>query len=112
MRFTRWLWRRVDSQGIDRLVMSIGGGCVALAHTLWQLFDVQLVQRLADPPASSGLRSSPVSSETAHQTNLTGGTGVQPSDSPEVEPRTLQHHLSLLMVWLAAAFVCFYWLVS
>ena len=112
MRFTRWLWRRVDSQGIDRLAMSIGGGCVALAHTLWQLFDVQLVQRLADPPASSGLRSSSVSSETAHQTNLTGGTGVQPSESPEVEPRTLQHHLSLLMVWLVAAFVCFYWLVS
>ncbi|MEE3367909.1 MAG: NADH-quinone oxidoreductase subunit L [Planctomycetota bacterium] len=112
MRFTRSLWRRVDSQGIDRLVMSIGNGCVALAHTLWQLFDVQLVQRLSDPSASSGLRSSSVSVETAHQTKQTGSTGVHPPESPEVEPRTLQHHLSLLMVWLAAAFVCFYWLVS
>ena len=114
----RWLWRVVDSQGIDRLVVASGTGCVALAHSLWRIIDVRAVRRTDGRPAGSNLpfawwTSDPI--DLAPTEPRADQNETDEASCPEfrnVEPRTLQHHLLLLIVCLLAAIVFLYRFVS
>jgi len=76
----RWLWRVVDLRGVDRVVVGIGQQSMGIANWLWKIIDIKVLdkhvnrQRVQDE-AAGDMRQ-------------------------ELEPRTLQHHLLVMIFWL------------
>jgi len=91
VRFARWLWQVVDVKGIDRKVVGIGGQTVNLARWLWQVIDIRGIEKNVE--------------RLGRETDTTGHL------LQRIEPRTLQHHLLVMIFWLVAAIGLFYWLV-
>ena len=89
--FARWLWHVVDVKGIDRGVVGIGSQTVSLARWLWQIIDIRGIEKNIE--------------RLGHQAEATGQI------LQRIEPRTLQHHLLVMIFWLVAAIGLFYWLV-
>jgi NADH-quinone oxidoreductase subunit L len=87
----RWLWRIVDVRVVDRAVEETGGQSVKLARWLWEAVDVRQIEKSSDQIG----RAADASGKKLN----------------EVEPRTIQHHLGVLIAWLVAVILCFYWLV-
>ncbi len=81
--WARWLWNVVDVRGIDRLVIEVGRQSAAFGLWLWQVIDIRGLERNVG--------------------------GLEPQDAvagdvlQKVEPRTLQHHLLIMVFWLIAA---------
>ena len=90
-RYRRWLWRVVDVRGIDRMVVESGHQSVGLAQWLWETVDVRQIEKGSDQIGRAA-----------------DASGKKLND---VEPRTIQHHLGVLIAWLVAAILFFYWLV-
>jgi len=88
----RWLWRMIDVRVIDRAVEGTGGRSVGLARWLWEAVDVRRIEKNVE-------RIGRAADATGHKMQ-------------DVEPRTLQHHLLILNLWLVVAIVFFYWFVS
>jgi NADH-quinone oxidoreductase subunit L len=91
VRFSRWLWRAVDVRGIDRTVDGTAGLSVQVADWLWHVVDVRATTEAID-------RVGQLTDDTGHVFQ-------------DVEPRTLQHHLVVVVGWLALAIGVAYWLV-
>jgi len=87
----RWLWQVVDVRGIDGAVVATGRQSVGLARWLWEAIDIRWVDRNVE-------RIGLAANKTSHKLQ-------------EVEPRTLQQHLIVLILWLVIATVFFYWIV-
>ena len=87
----RWLWNVVDVSVIDRLVIEVGRQSANFARWLWQVIDVRGIEENAE-----GM---------GHQADSTGPL------LQKVEPRTLQHHLFIMVFWLISAIGLFYLLV-
>ncbi len=87
----RWLWQVVDVKGIDRRVVGIGGQTVNLAQWLWQVIDIRGIEKNVE--------------RLGREADATGHL------LQRIEPRTLQHHLLVMIFWLVAAIGLFYWLV-
>ena len=87
----RWLWRIIDVRLIDRAVERTGGRSVGLARWLWEVVDVRRIDKNAE-------RIGRAANASGHKLQ-------------DVEPRTLQHHLLVLISWLVVAIVFFYGLV-
>jgi NADH-quinone oxidoreductase subunit L len=87
----RWLWGVVDVRGIDRAVVEGGRQSVGLARWLWEVIDVRRIEKNSE--------------RIGHAADATG------HKLQDVEPRTLQHHLLVLNLWLVGAIVFFYWFV-
>lgn len=89
--FAKWLWRVVDLRGVDRVVVGIGKQSIGIANWLWNVIDIKVldknVNRLAD------------------QTEATGDM------MREMEPRTLQHHLLVMIFWLIVGMGLLFWFV-
>ena len=88
IRFARWLWQMIDVQLIDRTVERTGHHSVGLARWLWEVIDVRRIEKNAE--------------RIGREVNATG------HKLRDVEPRTLQHHLLVLISWLVVAIVFFY----
>ena len=91
VRFAHWLWQTVDVKGIDRKVAGIGGQTVNLARWLWQVIDIRGIEKNVE--------------RLGREADATGHL------LQRIEPRTLQHHLLVMIFWLVAAIGLFYWLV-
>jgi len=114
----QWLWRVVDVRGIDRAVVESGHQSVGLARWLWQMIDVRVIDRTVERTGSQSVglarwlwevidvRRIEKNAERIGRAANASGHKLQ-----EVEPRTLQHHLLVLNLWLVMAIVVFYWLV-
>ncbi len=89
--FARWLWRIVDIKGIDRMVMGIGRQSVGAGHWLWHVVDVRWLEQRVNQMGSQA---------------DTAGQLLQ-----EVEPRTLQHQILVMILWLVFATGLLYVLV-
>lgn len=112
-----WLWRVVDLRGIDGVVLGMGSKSVGLAGWLWRVIDLRGIDRLV---VGIGERSVGfanwlwrVSTFRVHKKHMEAS--AEPKDSPEsaiseLEPRTLQHHLLVMIFWLIVAIGMFYWL--
>ncbi len=85
----RWLWRMIDVRVIDRTVENTGGHSVGLARWLWEAVDVRRIEKNAE-------RIGRAADATGHKLQ-------------DVEPRSLQHHLLVLNLWLVVAIAFFYW---
>ncbi len=89
--FAQWMWRVVDVRGIDRAVVESGTQSVGLARWLWEAVEVRRIEKGSD--------------QIGHAANASG------KRLNDVEPRTIQHHLVVLIGWLVVAMLFFYWLV-
>jgi NADH-quinone oxidoreductase subunit L len=118
IRFARWLWRVIDVGGIDRAVVESGQQSVGMARWLWRMIDVRVIDRTVEGTGtrSVGLarwlwevvdvrRIEKNAERIGHAADATG------HKLKDVEPRTLQHHLLVLNLWLVFAIVFFYWFV-
>lgn len=85
-----WLWRMVDLRGIDRVVIGLGERTVGLAHWIWRVFDFRVQKKHVEVFGEQSEASREV---------------IQ-----ELEPRTLQHHLLVMIFWLILAMALLYWL--
>jgi NADH-quinone oxidoreductase subunit L len=91
VRLAQWLWRVVDVRGIDRTVVESGHQSVGLARWLWEAVDVRRIEKSAE--------------QIRRAADVTG------HKLQDVEPRSLQHHLLVLNLWLVVAIAFFYWFV-
>jgi NADH-quinone oxidoreductase subunit L len=91
LRLARWLWRTVDARGIDRVVVGAGTFTVSFSRWLWRFLDMGGITR--------GV-------ESFARRVLAIGRALQ-----EIEPRTLQQNLLVMIFWLVAAIGFFYWIV-
>jgi len=81
--FAQWLWRVIDVKGIDRAVMGIGQQSVGLGRWLSRVVDIRLLDHNI--------------SQIGKQAD-TAGQLLQ-----EVESRTIQHQLLVMVFWLVLA---------
>lgn len=89
--FAQWLWRVVDVKGIDRIVVGLGQQSVGMSHWLWRVIDIKwLEQRIG---------------QVGMQADMAGKL------LQAAEPRTIQHQLLVMVVWLVLATVLLYILV-
>ena len=91
VRVARWLWRVIDVRGIDRAVVESGNQSGRVARWLWEAVDVRRIEKVSDQIGFAA-----------------DASGKKLND---VEPRTIQQHLVVLIAWLVAAMLFFYWLV-
>ena len=87
---SRWLWRVVDRGIIDRLVVSVGIRSVSVARRMERVDGA---------------------GTTRNDERLGRGVDASGHVLEEVQPRTLQHDLLVVVFWLAAALGFFYWIV-
>lgn len=91
MVMARWLWLIVDTQGIDRAVTGVGRASIKTAQWLWQIVDIKGIDRVF------------------------GGVGRQSDQAGralrKLEPRMLQHHLLVMILWLVVGIALFFWLI-
>ena len=88
--FARWLWRIVDTAGIDRLVMSLGTLTVSFSRWLWSALDMGSIARTAD--------------------GFAGSVEASGQSLRKLEPRTLQQNLLVMVFLLVIALGFFYWI--
>ncbi len=89
--FANWLWRVIDVKGIDRVVLGVGESSVGLGRWLWRVVDIRWL----------GYNIGQV-----FQRADTAGQVLQ-----EAEPRTIQHHLLVMIFWLVSAICLLYFLL-
>jgi NADH-quinone oxidoreductase subunit L len=118
IRFVRWLWREVDVRGINRLVHGIATTAVLVARWMWRVVDVRGIDRAVVQCGTQSIglarwlweavdvrRIDKGSDQIGHLAEA-GGKILS-----NVKPRTIQHHLVVLIAWLVAAILFFYWLI-
>jgi NADH-quinone oxidoreductase subunit L len=114
----RWLWRTIDVRMIDKTVEGSGSQSVGLARWLWRMIDVRVIDKTVEGSGSKSVglarwlwesvdvrRIEKSSDQIGHAADASG------KKLSDVEPRTIQHHLVVLITWLVAAILFFYWIV-
>jgi len=114
----RWLWRVIDVRVIGRTVDGSATLSVLLAQWLWRVIDVRGIERTVDGSATLSVRVAQWlwrvidvrgTQETVERLgSLADGAGHV---LEEIEPRTLQHHLGVVVCGLGLAIGLLYWLV-
>ena len=108
----RWLWK-VDVRGVDRAVTDLGASSFKTARWLSKV-DVREVDRAVTDLGASSFKTARwlskvdvrgidrVADEIGRQSDATGQRLAR------LEPRTLQHHILVMIVWLVLGLVTFY----
>lgn len=118
LRFANWLWRIIDIRGIDRAIHMIASFSIFAAHWLWRVVDIKGIDR-----AVVGLGGTSVGFgrwlwrviDIRWLENNVGqvfkGADTAGRILQETEPRTIQHHLLVMVFWLVSAICLLYFLV-
>ena len=88
----KWAWRVVDLRGIDRTTVGIGQQTVGFGRWLWETIDIRGLEGAVD--------------QVGKGTDTTG----QYLDA--AGPRTLQHHLLVMIFWLVMGICVLYLLMA
>ncbi|RMH07837.1 MAG: NADH-quinone oxidoreductase subunit L [Nitrospirae bacterium] len=114
----RWLWEVVDLQGIDRTIKGLGRFSILMARWLWQVVDLRGIDRTV---TTLGTSSQGLGKWLWRRVDLRGvdqgleRIGSRAEETGEtlqdLEPRMLQHHLLVLIFWLALVMALVFWLV-
>ena len=88
----QWLWRVVDIKGVDRLVIGVGRQSIEMSRWLWEMVDVRWLEKKV--------------TQVGRQADAAGQI------LQEAEPRTLQHQLLVMVLWLVLATGVLYILVG
>jgi hypothetical protein len=114
MGLARWLWRVIDVRGIDRAVTDLGASSFKTARWLWKV-DVRGIDRAVTDVGASSMKTAQwlwkadvqgidrVAEEVGRQGDATGQRLAR------LEPRTLQHHILVMITWLVIGLTLFYW---
>ena len=89
--FAGWLWQIIDISFIDRFIQFIGTFSVKFSGRLWRIVDIRWLERRMG--------------KVAGQANATGQL------LQEIESRTIQHQLLVMIFWLVAMTGLLYFLV-
>jgi NADH-quinone oxidoreductase subunit L len=111
---SRWLWQVIDVRGIDRGVVGFGTLSLAVARWLWRVIDVRGIDRAVTDLGASSFKTARwlskvdvrgidrVADEVGRQSDATGQRLAR------LEPRTLQHHVLVMITWLVLGLAIFY----
>ncbi|QPJ62465.1 MAG: NADH-quinone oxidoreductase subunit L [Candidatus Nitronauta litoralis] len=118
IRFAHWMWQRIDIKVIDRFIHSIANYSVNFARWLWRIMDVSIIDRFIHFIASYSVKFAgrlwrivdirwleKNVGEMAEQVNDAGQI------LQEMESRTIQHQLLVMIFWLVAMTGLLYFLV-
>ncbi|MDR4461589.1 MAG: NADH-quinone oxidoreductase subunit L [Nitrospirales bacterium] len=116
----KWLWRVVDLRGIDGLVVGLGRNSVGMARWLWRVVDLRGVDRVV---VGLGQRSLGIANwlwksieiKVLDKNVVRAGNQAESTGNmmQELEPRTLQHHLLVMIFWLIVGIGSFFlWFVG
>lgn len=118
LRFANWLWRVVDIGGIDRAVHSVASSSIVLANWLWRVIDIKGVDRVVVSVGGSSVslgqwlwRVADVRWLENNIGKIFKGADTAGQVLQETEPRTIQHHLLVMIFWLVSAIGLLYFLV-
>ena len=118
IRFSKWLLYRVDVRGFDLWIRDLAGLSKDLAQWLDRTIEIQAVERTVRQGASGlvslshwlwrviDLRGTDQAVQQLGRINEETGEVLQ-----TIEPRTLQHNLVIVVVWLVLVIGLLYWLV-
>ncbi len=112
-----WTWQNIDKGVVDRLVLSLGTLSVGVARRLGAL-DIGLDRRVVSVGSGSVILARFLGRfiDTAGISNTVEGIGRSVDASGRAagryEPRTLQHNLLVVVLWLVAALGFFYWIAG
>lgn len=114
----KWMWRVVDLRGIDGLVVGLGRNSVGIAGWLWRVVDLRGVDRVV---VGIGQRSLGIANWLWKSIEIkvidknVNRAGIQAETTGnlmrELEPRTLQHHLLVMIFWLILGLGLLFWFV-
>jgi NADH-quinone oxidoreductase subunit L len=118
IRFARWMWRNIDVRVIDHFIHSIATNSVYFARWLWGIVDVRVIDRFIHSIATysvyfAGWLLQIVDirwlerkvEKVAGQVNATGKI------LQEMESRTIQHQILVMVFWLVAMTGLLYFLL-
>jgi NADH-quinone oxidoreductase subunit L len=118
VRLAQWLWQVFDARVIGQTVDGSATSSVRLAQWLWQVIDVRVIENTVDSSASLSVR---IARWLWRVIDVRGTQGTVERLGPlaedagnalqEIEPRTLQHHLVVVICGLGLAIALLYWLV-
>ncbi len=118
LRLANWLWKAIDLGCVDRVVTGMAGVVVVLGRWLWQSVDVKGLDRVAGGTGAHMMsvprrlwQRLPVRGPEEPVEQFPHGADATDQIMRDVEPRTLQHHLLMMVFWLIVAIGLFYWLV-
>ena len=119
VRLAHWLWVKIDVGCIDRVVYGTATLSIIFAKWAWQVVDVKGIDRLT---VNLGQQSVGVGTWLWRRIDVGGiaetlGKGGRSANAPghvmeETGPRTLQHHLLVIIFWLVLAIGLLYMLVA
>ena len=115
---SRWLARTIEVRGVERVVQESATSSLRFSEWLARTIEVRGVERVVQGSATSSLRFSEwlwrVIDRRGMDVTIEGlgrladGTG---QILQKIGPRTLQHHLLLVVCWLVLAIGLSYWFV-
>ena len=118
LKFANWLWRIIDIKVIDHFIHSIATYSVYFAGWLWQIIDIRFIDRFIQFIGTFSVKFSgrlwrivdicwleQRVEKVAGQANATGQL------LQEIESRTIQHQLLVMIFWLVAMTGLLYFLV-
>jgi NADH-quinone oxidoreductase subunit L len=113
----RWMWDNIDRGIVDRLVLGLGSGSIGVARRLGRID--MAVDRQVDNVGTGSVSIARwlgriVDTGGISKTVDGVGRGVDATGhaAKRMEPRTLQHHLLVVVLWLVAALAFFYMLAG
>lgn len=117
LQFCDWLIGTVEKRGVERFVQLIGSLSLTLSAWLWSALEVRGLDRSLNQSATSSVSLSRWLLRVVDLRGdaMVGQLGRISDETGEmlhrIEPRTLQHHLVVVVFWLMLAIALSYWLV-
>ena len=115
-RFSEWLGGAVEARGVDGSVQGIASSALRLSAWLWTAIEVRVGERALKSGGSSAVLLSQwlwrvIDIRGTDQTiQRLGHFGEETGEALQrIEPRTLQHHLVVVVFWLVLVISLSYW---
>jgi len=118
LQHARWLWRNIDNKIIDRFIHLIGICSVNFASWLWRIVDLRIIDRFTQFTATYSvsiarwlLRIVDIGWLERKVGRAAGQVNAAGKLLKEMESRTIQHQILVMIFWLGAMTTLLYILV-
>jgi NADH-quinone oxidoreductase subunit L len=117
IRLAHWLWRIIDIKIIDRFIQSIATYSESFARWLWQVMDIRIIDRFINSIATYSLYFSGRLWRVVDirwldlKVGKVVGKVAEGKLLQEMETRTIQHQLLVMLFWLVAMTSLLYFMV-
>jgi NADH-quinone oxidoreductase subunit L len=109
LRFSRWLWQNIDVKVIDRFIHSIATHSVHFARWLWGIVDIRVIDRFIQLIAVYSVKFAgwlfrivDIRWLERKAGKVAGQVNATEKLLQEMESRTIQHQLLVMVFWLVA----------